>query len=103
MGKRIFLTGAAGFIGFHLARSLVERGDEVLGYDNFNPYYSPELKRERALLLQKMGATVVAVDLCDSQEMERQCAGYGAAYCVHLAAQAGVRYSLSHPQAYVAA
>ncbi len=99
--KRIFLTGAAGFIGFHLAQHLASRGDAVLGYDNFNDYYTPQLKRERAALLQRAHLPVVEGDLCNLQEMKKQAQAFQATHCVHLAAQAGVRYSLTNPHAYL--
>ncbi len=103
MSKQIFLTGAAGFIGFHLAQSLVARGDTVVGYDNFNPYYSPELKRARARLLEKIGVKIIEGSLCDVSTLQRAVQTCAPTHIVHLAAQAGVRYSLDHPQAYVKA
>ncbi len=103
MAKRIFLTGAAGFIGFHLAQALVARGDTVLGFDNFNPYYSPDLKRARARVLQEIGVTIVEGSLCDMELLQRTVGEFAPTQMAHLAAQAGVRYSLKHPQAYVKA
>lgn len=97
--KRIFITGAAGFIGFHLARYLADRGDVVKGYDNFNDYYSPQLKRERAKALQ--GVSLIEGDLCDSGLLRRSIADFNPTHIVNLAAQAGVRYSLEQPQRYV--
>lgn len=99
--KRVFVTGAAGFIGFHLARALKRRGDEVLGFDNFNDYYSPDLKRKRTGILEKEGIKVVEGDICDAEALSRAC--QDSTHFVHLAAQAGVRYSLTNPQAYVKA
>lgn len=97
MGKRIFLTGAAGFIGFHLANYLSKRGDEVLGFDNFNDYYDPSLKEARAKQLDPI--RIVRGDLCDKKlkEVVRE---FKPTHFVNLAAQAGVRYSLENPQAY---
>ena len=98
---RILVTGAAGFIGFHVSGSLLDRGDEVVGLDNLNPYYDPSLKEARlARLTDRPGFQIVRGDLSDP-------AAVGAAFdrspdrVVHLAAQAGVRYSLTDPHAYV--
>ena len=87
--KRIFITGISGFIGFHLALHLKRRGDEVYGFDNFNPYYSVAYKKQRAALLQKEG-----ISIAPPQDLSRF------THIVHLAAQPGVRYSLSHPEVY---
>lgn len=101
MSKRVLLTGAAGFIGFHLAKFLKKRGDFVIGYDNFNDYYSPALKRWRAEELQKVGVEVVAADICDGALLKSLLAKEKITHVVHFAAQAGVRYSLKNPSAYV--
>lgn len=101
MKKNVFLTGAAGFIGFHLAHQLALRGDRVLGYDNFNDYYSPQLKRRRAQELQKVGVDIVEGDICDSAALNASIKKHQTTHLVHLAAQAGVRYSLINPQAYI--
>lgn len=98
--KRIFLTGAAGFIGMHLALALKARGDEVIGYDNFCPYYDPSLKRRRAQELKKADIEVIEGDICDKNRLKEAFSG---THCVHLAAQAGVRHSISHPEAYLKA
>lgn len=99
--KKIFLTGAAGFIGFHLAQSLVKRGDQVVGFDNFNNYYQPDLKRERAKRLKDIGVETIEGDLCETEKLKQIFASHNFTHVVHLAAQAGVRYSLTNPQAYV--
>ncbi len=99
--KRIFITGIAGFIGFHLAIFLKKRGDLVTGCDNFNNYYDPELKRARAKQLNSLGISVFENDICDGPSMEKALSGQEFTHFVHLAAQAGVRYSLKHPEAYV--
>lgn len=101
MTKRILITGAAGFIGFHIAQALAKRGDKVLGYDNFNDYYSPDLKRERSRLLQTVGINIVDGDLCNSPLLNATFNSLQPTHIVHLAAQAGVRYSLTNPQAYI--
>lgn len=103
MKKNVFITGAAGFIGFHLARHLALRGDAVVGYDNFNDYYPIDLKRKRAKLLRDCGVAVVEGDICNFASLQEEIARHQTTHLVHLAAQAGVRYSLTHPQAYVKA
>lgn len=101
--KNIFITGAAGFIGFHLARRLKALGYHVLGYDNFNHYYNPSLKRKRALILLEEGIEVKEGDLDDLLMLQENMEKQQTTHLVHLAAQAGVRYSLNNPQAYVKA
>jgi UDP-glucuronate 4-epimerase len=99
---KILLTGAAGFIGFHLARRLLERGDEVVGVDNLNAYYDPALKNARLEILRKFERfEFVRADLADREAMEKVFAGGKFDAVVNLAAQAGVRYSLENPHAYV--
>jgi UDP-glucuronate 4-epimerase len=98
---RILVTGAAGFIGFHLAGRLLARGDSVLGIDNLNDYYDVRLKERRLALLQQSPAFEFAkVDIADRHGME---AVFGSRFdaIVNLAAQAGVRYSLENPRSYV--
>lgn len=101
--KRILITGAAGFIGFHLAKYLHKRGDHVIGLDNFNPYYDPQLKRDRAHVLAKEGVAVISGDLSQKDLLQDLIVKNDTTHFVHLAAQAGVRYSLEDPQAYVTA
>ncbi|WP_242103834.1 MULTISPECIES: NAD-dependent epimerase [unclassified Lysobacter] len=99
---RILVTGAAGFIGSRLSQRLLERGDEVLGYDNVNAYYDPTLKEARlAQLLPKRGFRFVRAGLEDRPALDAAFAGFSPDRVVNLAAQAGVRYSLENPQAYV--
>lgn len=103
MSKRIFVTGAAGFIGFHLAQHLQQRGDVVVGYDNFNDYYHPQLKRDRACELAKQNISVIEGDITDRTMLQEAIESHQTTHLVHLAAQAGVRYSLENPHAYVKA
>jgi UDP-glucuronate 4-epimerase len=93
--KKIYITGIAGFIGFHLARHLKKMGCEVSGCDNFNDYYDTDLKHVRASLLKKEGIAIAAQDIRHLDSLP------AITHFVHLAAQAGVRYSLEKPQAYV--
>lgn len=99
--KRVLITGIAGFIGFHLAQALKKRGDFCIGLDNFNSYYDPQLKRSRASHLGKIGIQVLDVDICHQQAIHQLLLKHGITHVVHLAAQAGVRHSLSHPNEYV--
>ena len=101
--RRIFITGIAGFIGFHLAKHLHERGEQVFGIDNFNSYYDPKLKRNRAAELTKRGIPVGEADLCNFPLLDSFFDKKGITHLVHLAAQAGVRYSITHPHDYVSA
>jgi UDP-glucuronate 4-epimerase len=100
--QAILVTGAAGFIGFHVARHLLSEGRAVIGLDNLNSYYDPALKRAR---LEQLGAdgrfSFVRADLADRETMAALFARHRFAEVVHLAAQAGVRYSIEHPQSYV--
>lgn len=98
----VLVTGSAGFIGFHLAHRLLDRGDTVVGLDNLNPYYDPALKRARlARLENREGYRHVLADLADRQAMAAAFEEARPDRVVHLAAQAGVRYSLEQPAAYV--
>ena len=99
---RVLVTGAAGFIGSTLAHRLLERGDEVLGYDNLNDYYDPSLKQARLDRLTPHKAfSFVQAALEDRPALERAFADFQPQRVVNLAAQAGVRYSLTNPHAYV--
>ncbi len=98
----MLLTGAAGFIGFHVAQKLLARGDEVVGLDNLNDYYDPNLKRARlSMLEQHPKFRFVKMDLADKGGMKALFAREKFPRVIHLAAQAGVRYSLENPQAYI--
>lgn len=95
------MTGAAGFVGYHLSRRLLERGDEVVGIDNLNAYYSVELKEARLRMLHDYPRfRFERIDLADRQSMAQLFEGGRFARVAHLGAQAGVRYSLDHPHAY---
>ncbi len=99
---RILVTGAAGFIGARLSEVLLARGDEVIGIDNLNDYYDPAIKHARlARLNTRPGFRFEPLDIVDRPALTRLFEGAGAARVVHLAAQAGVRYSIENPQAYV--
>ncbi len=96
------VTGAAGFIGFHLSRRLLERGDSVIGIDNLNAYYDVNLKKARLFKLEEIpGFTFHKLDLADREEVNRLFAENNFDCVVNLAAQAGVRYSLVNPHAYI--
>jgi UDP-glucuronate 4-epimerase len=98
----ILVTGAAGFIGYHVARRLLENGEAVVGLDNLNAYYDPKLKDARLAELGKFKSfEFVRLDLADRAEMARLFTARRFPYVVHLAAQAGVRYSLVDPHAYI--
>ena len=101
--KHILVTGMAGFVGFHLAKSLKMRGDIVYGIDNFNDYYDPKLKIARVNELSNLKLSVEKADICDKEYLEKLVKDKGIETIVHLAAQAGVRYSLENPGAYVKA
>jgi len=97
----IFVTGAAGFIGFHVSKRLLERGEEVVGIDNLNDYYDPALKLARLDILGKFERfEFVRADIADRAAMEGLFAQHKPQRVVHLAAQAGVRYSLTNPNVY---
>ncbi|NVN84756.1 MAG: NAD-dependent epimerase [Rhodopseudomonas sp.] len=97
----ILVTGAAGFIGFHVARELLDAGRDVVGFDNINDYYDPALKHARlAILRANPRFSFVHADLADRAAVAALFANNRFAVVIHLAAQAGVRYSISNPHAY---
>jgi UDP-glucuronate 4-epimerase len=102
VARRILLTGAAGFIGYHTAERLLGRGDEVVGLDNLNEYYDPVLKQARvARLRERSGFSLEVVDLGDRPGVERVFREHLPEIVIHLAGQAGVRYSMTNPHLYV--
>ncbi len=99
---KILVTGTAGFIGFHLAQYLLARGDEVIGIDNLNDYYDVSLKEARlAQLIKSPGFTEARISLEDREQLNKVFADHKPQRVVNLAAQAGVRYSLINPHAYI--
>lgn len=99
MKKKILITGAAGFIGFHLAQKLHSLKYEILGFDNFNDYYDPQLKYSREKNLEEI--KIIHGDLNDYPLLEKIIEDFKPTHIVHLAAQAGVRYSIQNPRAYM--
>lgn len=99
---KVFLTGAAGFIGFHTAKKLLESGCEVYGYDSMNDYYAPEYKWARLTQLKEFNGFRFTQGLLeDSDQLKKSWLEFGPTHTIHLAAQAGVRYSNINPGAYV--
>jgi len=99
---KILVTGAAGFIGYYTAKQLLERGDTVVGLDNFNDYYDVSLKEARASILENYdNFSMARIDLHDRDAVEKLFAGENFEKVVHLAAQAGVRYSIENPHSYI--
>ena len=106
--KRYLITGGAGFIGFHLTKRLLTEGADVIGFDNLNDYYDVQLKEDRLQILQQMSAVdgngsyrFVKGDLADKETVMQLFAEYKPQIVVNLAAQAGVRYSIDHPDSYI--
>jgi UDP-glucuronate 4-epimerase len=99
----ILVTGAAGFIGYHVARRLIERGEQVIGIDTINSYYDPQLKQDRLSELEKLAGDFVFLrtDFTDHVALESAITSLDFDRIVHLGAQPGVRYSLENPRAYI--
>lgn len=101
--KRVLVTGTAGFIGFHLSRRLLELGAEVIGFDNLNDYYDVGLKKARLKILRNFQRfQFIRGDLADAATVNELFIEFHPDIVVNLAAQAGVRYSIDHPQTYIA-
>ena len=105
--KNILVTGAAGFIGYHLIKKLILRGDRIVGIDNLNDYYDPSLKTKRIKLLDKLSDdngsrfSFLKIDIADLEQLMECFKKYNFDTVINLAAQAGVRYSIENPHAYV--
>ena len=100
--RKVLITGTAGFIGFHLAKALLDHGFRVQGYDGMSDYYDVRLKQRRhQILLQNPGFTTIEAQLEDRETLDRIADDFAPDVIVHLAAQAGVRYSLENPRAYI--
>jgi len=97
----VLVTGCAGFIGHAVVRALLARGESVVGLDNLNAYYDPALKRARLAACDNSAFSFMNVDLCDRAALDKLFVTYRPTRIVHLAAQAGVRYSFENPSAYV--
>lgn len=99
---KFLVTGAAGFIGFHTSKYLLDRGDDVIGIDNLNDYYDPALKKARLALLKNFDKFIFhKIDIIDKNSVDNIFNSESPEYVIHLAAQAGVRYSIENPYAYI--
>ncbi len=106
MNNKILITGSAGFIGFHLCKKLIGKGSQVIGIDNINDYYDIELKKKRLEILSKISSEnknwqFFKVDLVNKEELLQIFQDHKPATVINLAAQAGVRYSIENPRAYI--
>jgi UDP-glucuronate 4-epimerase len=102
MSKTILVTGSAGFIGFHLSKFLLEKDFQVIGFDNFNNYYGVQIKEDRNKILEEFkNFKLYRADLVDRGAVQKVFAENKIDQVCHLAAQAGVRYSLEHPEVYI--
>ncbi|EXJ23307.1 dTDP-glucose 4,6-dehydratase [Alkalibacterium sp. AK22] len=99
---KVLITGAAGFVGFHLSNQLLDKGLDVVGLDNLNDYYDPKLKTDRLdILKERKGFSFYKIDLKDKSAVDQLFEYERPSHVIHLAAQAGVRYSIENPYAYV--
>lgn len=102
MSETILVTGCAGFIGFYVSKRLLLEGYKVIGIDNINNYYDIELKNKRlSILLEKKNFVFYKVDISEKLQLESIFENHKIDYCINLAAQAGVRYSLENPESYI--
>ena len=107
MSKKVLITGAAGFIGFHSSQRLIEEGYEVIGIDNFNNYYDVKLKKARIECIEKSKKSIhkkwkfIKCDLLEKTKLDEIFDKYNPEYVLNLAAQAGVRYSIDNPSEYI--
>ncbi len=102
MSKRVLITGGAGFIGFHLGKRLLEKGMNIYAIDNLNDYYDVSLKESRLEILEKYeNFTFEKIDISDKEKLNQVFEKFAPEIVVNLAAQAGVRYSIENPQAYI--
>ena len=107
MSKKVLITGAAGFIGFHSSQRLIEEGYEVIGIDNFNNYYDVKLKKARIECIEKSKKSIhkkwkfIKCDLLEKTKLDELFDKYNPEYVLNLAAQAGVRYSIDNPSEYI--
>ena len=99
--KKVLVTGAAGFIGFSVCNELIRLGVEVCGIDNLNNYYDPKLKKSRLEILLQKGMQFSKIDLSDKEKVDSFFVNFKPTIVINLAAQAGVRYSLENPRAYI--
>ncbi|MBT6948207.1 MAG: SDR family NAD(P)-dependent oxidoreductase, partial [Candidatus Marinimicrobia bacterium] len=99
--KKILITGAAGFIGFHLSQKLLKEGYEIYGIDNLNDYYDPALKQARLVQLQVSNFKFQQLDLQNYEGLTKVFTEFQPDIVINLAAQAGVRYSLENPRSYI--
>ena len=98
---KILVTGVAGFIGYHLAKSLINANYDLVGIDNLNCYYDLDLKKARLTNLKKLNFSFYKIDICDQKKLENLFLKNNFDVIIHLAAQAGVRYSIENPQEYI--
>ena len=98
---KILITGVAGFIGYHLAKSLINADYDIVGIDNLNSYYDLDLKKARLVNLKKLKLSFYKVDICDPKKLKTIFSKNSFDVIIHLAAQAGVRYSIENPQEYI--